>query len=187
MAKVAKLWRTESMKLIFLMLRNIKSLFFSYIWPLSRKKLLLLHLRKQIGMSKTITHEGIVVKIEGSQVSVLIVQHSACSGCHARGACTAADQKEKIIVAESGGAVFGVGERVMLVGSNSMAWSALAYAFIIPLVLCMAVLFLVGTFYGEGAGAVAVLFLLVSYYAVLFAFRNKLKTKFTFIVHKVDL
>lgn len=187
MAKVAKLWRTEVTNFVFLMLRNIKSLFFSYICSLSGKKLLLLHLRKQIGMSKTITHEGIVVKTEGSQVSVLIVQHSACSGCHARGACTAADQKEKIIVAESNGSVFGVGERVMLVGSNSMAWSALAYAFIVPLVSCMAVLFVVGTLYGEGAGALSVFVLLVFYYAGLFVFRDKLKTKFTFTVRKVDL
>lgn len=187
MAKVAKLWRTEVMKLIFLVLRNIKSLFFSCIWPLSGKKLLILHLRKQNGMSRIITHEGIVVKIEGSRVNVMIVQHSACSGCHARGACTAADQKEKIIVAESGGAIFGVGERVMLVGSNSMAWSALAYAFIVPLVLCMAVLFVVGTLYGEGPGALSVFALLVLYYTGLFLFRDKLKTKFTFTVRKVDL
>lgn len=175
------------MNLIFLVLRNIKSLFFSYMWLLSGKKLLLLHHRKQNGMSKIITHEGIVVKMEGSRVSVLIVQHSACSGCHARGACTAADQKEKVIVAESGGTMFNVGERVMLVGNNSMAWSALAYAFIVPLVLCMAVLFIVGTVYGEGTGALAVFALLVLYYAGLFLFRNKLKTKFTFTVRKVDL
>jgi sigma-E factor negative regulatory protein RseC len=137
-------------------------------------------------MSKAITHEGVVIKTEGTQVSVMIVQHSACSGCHARGACTASDQKEKIIVAESLGATFQAGERVMLVGSNSMAWSALTYAFLLPLVLCMVVLFVVGSLAGEAKGALAVFILLAVYYVVLFCFRDKLKTQFSFRVQKLE-
>jgi sigma-E factor negative regulatory protein RseC len=137
-------------------------------------------------MSKAITHEGVVINSEGTQVSVLIVQHSACSGCHARGACTASDQKEKVIVAESGGIAYKPGERVMLVGSNSMAWSALAYAFIVPLVLCMVALFVVGSMTGEAGGALAVLVLLVIYYVVLFCFRNRLKTKFSFQLRSLE-
>ncbi len=137
-------------------------------------------------MSKEITHDGVVIKTEGTQVSVMIVQHSACSGCHARGACTASDQKEKIIVAESGGQEFRPGERVTLVGSNSMAWSALTYAFILPLVLCMVILFAVAQAAGEGTGAVCVFAFLALYYIGLFCFRNRLKTKFSFQVRRLE-
>lgn len=138
-------------------------------------------------MSKSITHEGVVTKIEGSQVSVLIVQHSACSGCHARGACTASDQKEKIILVEIGpGEVYKPGERVMLVGSNSMAWSALTYAFIIPLVASMVVLFVVALTVSEKAGALSVVGILAVYYFILYLLRNKMKTKFTFSLQKLD-
>lgn len=137
-------------------------------------------------MSKAITHEGVVIKTEGTQVSVMIVQHSACSGCHARGACTASDQKEKIIVAESLGATYKPGERVMLVGSNSMAWSALTYAFLLPLVLCMVVLFVVGSLAGEATGALSVFALLAIYYVVLFCFRDRLKTQFSFRVRPLE-
>lgn len=137
-------------------------------------------------MSKNITHEGVVTHVGEDIVSVLIVQHSACSGCHARGACTVSDQKEKIIEAVTGGVDYAVGDRVMLIGSNGMAWSALAYAFIVPLALCMAVLFIVAAAWGEGAGAVAVGALLVAYYIGLFLMRDRLKTKFTFTVRRME-
>ncbi len=137
-------------------------------------------------MSKAITHEGVVIKTEGTQVSVLIVQHSACSGCHARGACTASDQKEKIIVAESCGTSYRPGERVMLVGNNRMAWSALTYAFLLPLVLCMVVLFVVSSVAGEAQGALSVFALLAIYYVVLFCLRNRLKTQFSFQVRPLE-
>lgn len=135
-------------------------------------------------MSKNITHDGVVIKVEGQDVHVQIVQHSACSGCHARGACTASDSKEKVIVAKSFGETYKIGDIVTLVGSNSMAWSALAYAFIIPLVLAMALLFIVSSFTGEAMACLIVIAFLALYYFILYCFRNKLETKFVFTLEK---
>ena len=135
-------------------------------------------------MSKNITHEGVVVKIDRQDVHVLIVQHSACAGCHAKGACTASDSKDKIIVAKNRGEVFQIGERVLLVGSNSMAWSALAYAFILPLILSIALLFVVSGIVSEAMSCLFVLALLAIYYFILFLFRSKLETKFVFYIEK---
>lgn len=148
-------------------------------------KVTLCRVEKSIEMSKPITHEGVVIKTEGDQVHVMIVQHSACSGCHARGACMASDKKEKIIIAESLGKVYAPGERVMLIGTNSMAWSALFYAFLLPMVLCMTVLFAVGLTLGESMAALAVLGVLALYYAVLAMFRKKLNTRFTFTLRRL--
>ncbi len=133
-------------------------------------------------MSKEITHDGVVVKTDGREVSVMIVQTSACSGCHAKGACMASDKDEKIIVADSAGQTFRPGDQVTLVGSNSMAWSALAYAFVLPTVLAMAVLFAAASFWGEGVAALVVLAFLGLYFFVLWLFRDKMKTAFTFRV-----
>ncbi len=138
-------------------------------------------------MEKTITHDGVVIKTEGSEVHVMIIQQSACSGCHARGACIASDKKEKIIIAESQGETYSPGEQVVLVGANSMAWSALAYAFLLPLVLGLTILFVVGLTYGEGVGALSVGIVLTLYYVVLSLFRNKLKTRFTFTLRRKSL
>lgn len=135
-------------------------------------------------MSKNITHDGVVVKVEGSDVHVLITQHSACSGCHARGACTASDSKDKIIVAKSEGIEYNIGDIVTLIGSNSMAWSALSYAFLIPMVLAMVLLFVVSSYVSEAAACLSVLTMLAVYYFVLFLFRNRLSTKFVFTLQK---
>lgn len=135
-------------------------------------------------MSKNITHDGVVVKIDGQDIHVLIVQHSACAGCHAKGACTASDSKDKIIVARNRGGNFEVGEHVMLVGSNSMAWSALTYAFILPLVLSIALLFVISGFVSEAASCLVVLAMLAIYYLILYLFRNRLETKFVFYIEK---
>ncbi len=135
-------------------------------------------------MSKNITHDGVVVKVEGSDVHVLITQHSACSGCHARGACTASDSKDKIIVAKSEGIEYNIGDIVTLIGSNSMAWSALSYAFLIPMVLAMVLLFVVSSYVSEAAACLSVLAMLAVYYFVLFLFRNRLSTKFVFTLQK---
>ena len=135
-------------------------------------------------MSKNISHEGVVIKVEGENVHVMISQLSACSGCHARGACTASDSKEKIIIAQSEGLEYNIGDEVMLVGSNSMAWSALSYAFLIPMVCAMVLLFAVSGVVGEVASCLIVLGMLAAYYFFLFLFRDKLSTKFVFRLEK---
>lgn len=135
-------------------------------------------------MSKNITHDGVVVAIDGQDVHVMIVQHSACAGCHAKGACTASDSKDKIIIAKSRGEAYQIGERVLLLGSNSMAWSALAYAFILPLILSIALLFVVSGIVSEAMSCLFVLALLAIYYFILFLFRSKLETKFVFYIEK---
>lgn len=133
-------------------------------------------------MSKTITHDGVVVRTEGREVSVMIVQTSACSGCHARGACMASDRDEKIIVGDGGGRTFRPGDAVTIVGSASMAWSAMGYAFVLPTVLALAVLFALTPRWGEAAGALGALGVLALYYAGLWLLRSRLKTRFTFTV-----
>lgn len=135
-------------------------------------------------MSKNITHDGVVIKVEGQDVHVQIIQHSACSGCHAKGACTASDSKNKTIVAQSRGEEYNIGDRVTLIGSNSMAWSALAYAFILPTVLALVLLFVVSGYVGEVAACLYVIAMLAVYYLVLFLFRSKLETKFVFYIEK---
>ena len=119
-------------------------------------------------MSKNITHDGVVVGIDGQDVHVMIVQHSACAGCHAKGACTASDSKDKIIIAKSRGEAYQIGERVLLVGSNSMAWSALAYAFILPLILSIAIQFIVSGMVSEAMSCLFVLAFLTIYKLILF-------------------
>ena len=60
-------------------------------------------------MSQIIEHSGIVQHIDGKHIRVQILQESACSGCHAKGACTAADMKDKYVDVEADFSEFKVG------------------------------------------------------------------------------
>ena len=93
--------------------------------------------------NNTIKHLGIVESIQGSHLSVRIVQTSACAACSAKGHCSSADSKDKIIdIMDTAAASYQVGERVMVVGETSMGMMAVVLAFIIPFVLLIFSLFL---------------------------------------------
>ncbi len=44
-----------------------------------------------------VKHPGVVVKTGPDEVEVMILAQSACAACHAKGACTMADMKEKMV------------------------------------------------------------------------------------------
>ena len=72
-------------------------------------------------MSKTIEHIGTVKQIHKEMVDVLIVQKSACSGCHLKSACTASDMSEKIIEVPVIDSKLNVGDEVVVVGQIGRA------------------------------------------------------------------
>ena len=59
-----------------------------------------------------IEHEGIIEQIDGDVAHVKIDSISACASCHAKGACSAADQEEKYLDVPILGAVYRQGETV---------------------------------------------------------------------------
>ena len=131
---------------------------------------------------KNITHDGRVVKVEGHQVTVCFIQSSACSGCHAKGICSSQDQAEKIVVVDSQGVEYSVGETVMIIVSNEMAWSAVMLAFMVPLVLAFIALFCAVPFVGEMWACLITLGVLAVYYLGLFTQRAKLNRKVVFSI-----
>ena len=75
--------------------------------------------------NNTIKHLGIVENIQGSHLSVRIVQTSACAACSVKGHCSSADSKDKIIdIIDTAAASYQVGENVMVVGETSMGMQA---------------------------------------------------------------
>ena len=57
-------------------------------------------------MENNVKHEGIVQSIEGLNVTVKMTVNSACSGCHAKSICGAADSRDKVVVAQNGRALY---------------------------------------------------------------------------------
>ena len=133
---------------------------------------------------KNITHDGRVIKVEGHKVTVCFIQSSACSGCHAKGICSSQDQAEKIVVADSEGVEYSVGEKVNIIVSNEMAWSAVVLAFMVPLILAFVVLFVAVPLTGEMLACLITLGVLAIYYVVLFLQRDKLNRKVVFTIER---
>lgn len=134
--------------------------------------------------SKTneISHKGRIVSITPELTSVEIVSESACASCHAKGLCSLGDSKVKLIeLPTRAWDNHKVGDEVEVVLKASMGHKAVWLAYVIPLVILVAVL-LVLTECGvdelvSGLSAIASLGV---YYFVLWLFRNKLKNEYLF-------
>lgn len=138
--------------------------------------------------NNTIKHLGIVENIQGSHLSVRIVQTSACAACSAKGHCSSADSKDKIIdITEPAAASYRVGERVMVVGETSMGMMAVVLAFVLPFVLLIFSLFLFMALIGnELYAALLSLALLIPYYFVLWLNKTRLKQQFSFTIKPIN-
>lgn len=136
-------------------------------------------------MGQIIEHSGVISQINGKHITVEIIQVSACSGCHAKGACTAADQSEKFVEVEYDGDDLKPGDAVTVTGQASMGLFAVLLAFVIPFVLILITLFVAGFFTDNEAlsGSVALL-ILIPYFLILSLFNRKLKSKLKFYIRK---
>lgn len=139
-----------------------------------------MHLYSKMNHTETIRHEGIVESIGADNVSVRILQASACSSCSARGLCRSSESKEKLIDVRGHYPTLKVGDSVTLQGSVRQGLRASVLAYVIPLILMTIALFIGVRQGGEGIGALAALLVLVLYYGVLFLLRDRIGRKFEF-------
>ena len=131
--------------------------------------------------NNTIKHLGIVENIQGSHLSVRIVQTSACAACSAKGHCSSADSKDKIIdIIDTAASSYQVGEKVMVVGETSMD-------FVLPFVLLIFSLFLLmALIENELYVALLSLAVLIPYYFVLWLNKTRLKQQFSFTIKPIN-
>lgn len=134
-------------------------------------------------MAELVEHKGVVESVEGFNARVRIIQVSACSGCHARSGCMAADQKTKYIDCQTEEQL-NVGDEVIVQIAQSVAWQAVLISFVIPFVLLVIMIWGLGLYFTEAvSGTLAIVSVLV-YYGIVALFRGKLKKRFKFIARK---
>ena len=131
-----------------------------------------------------IEHQGVITDIAGHKVSVTILQQSACSSCHARGACTAADSKEKMVDIADYTGKYKVNDLVTVVGQKSMGYRAVLWAFVIPIIILVSILVVSVNAWGLGEidAALAAIISLVPYYAILYLLRDRMAGSFKFTI-----
>ncbi|HHT34146.1 MAG: SoxR reducing system RseC family protein [Proteiniphilum sp.] len=133
-----------------------------------------------------ITHKGIIEKINSDKITVRILQQSACSSCHARGACMAADSKEKIVELTDHTGQFTLHEQVIIEGKESIGYKAVFWAFLLPLIILIVMLVLTTGYwhFSEMEAALSALLALTPYYLLLYLLRNKMAHTFQFSIKK---
>ena len=134
-----------------------------------------------------IDHLGTVDHIEGDVAHVKINSESACSACHAKGVCGAADQEEKFLDVPLSGASYKTGEQVHVQVARRLGFKAVALGYFYPFLLLMAVLILL-ILIGVSelkAGSLALLSIL-PYYLLLYLFRKRIESTFTFSIKKTN-
>ena len=132
----------------------------------------------------TISHEGIVSKITDDEIEIKILAQSACAACHAKSACGMGEQAEKILtVPRPKGRDFALNQKVNVKMAIGQGNKAAVLAYLIPIVLLLAVLFVcLGLDMDERLAALISIVALVPYYIILYLKREKLKKQFLYII-----
>ncbi|PVX52568.1 RseC/MucC-like positive regulator of sigma(E) [Balneicella halophila] len=131
----------------------------------------------------TIDHLGEVVSIRNNRVKVLLRSASACSSCHAKGACSAADFQDKYIVTKVADATnYSKGEKVYVSCNDKQGFFALFWAYVFPMILVVALLFIGYVVWDDElkAGLLSLGILPIYYFLLYFKktyFDNKLHIK----------
>lgn len=132
--------------------------------------------------SGMVIHPGIIESVESDRVLIKILSQSACSSCHAKGACTIADVEEKIIEAEPDPErEWKTGDHVMVSMQESLGRKAVLMGYGLPfVVLLVSIIVFLAVLKHEGLAALLSILMLVPYYSGLYLFRKKLRKEFTF-------
>ena len=133
--------------------------------------------------TETISHEGVVTKITDDELEIKILAQSACAACHAKSACGMGEQAEKIPVPRPKDRAFDLNQRVNVRMAIGQGNKAAILAYLIPIVLLLAVLFVcLGLGLNEGLAALISIVALVPYYIVLYLKRDQLKKRFEYTI-----
>ena len=133
-------------------------------------------------MGKEISHEGRIVEITPDFTSVVIVSHSACSACHAKGLCGFSESETKLVMVPTDPYTERqVGDMVNLVLKPSMGLKAVWISYVVPLAVLMVLILVLSRFVESevwvAAGSLAGV---VVYYLVIWLLRDRLKNEFVF-------
>lgn len=134
--------------------------------------------------SKTneISHKGRVISITPELTTVEIISESSCASCHAKGLCSLGESKAKLVELPTRAWYdHKVGDEVEVVLKASMGHKAVWLAYVIPLIIMVAVLLvLTETGVDELVSGLSAIASLAVYYFVLWLFRNRLRNEYLF-------
>jgi sigma-E factor negative regulatory protein RseC len=132
-----------------------------------------------------VEQKGIVIKKQEDKVIVKIEQKSTCSSCHARGACTSLDKKDKEIEIKTKDVEnYNIGDEVVITISTKLGMKAVLIAFVLPLILLVIAMFLSIKLFSltQSLSALVSLLVVAAYYFFLYKQNLFLSKEFNFLI-----
>lgn len=132
-----------------------------------------------------VEQKGIVIKKQEDKVIVKIEQKSTCSSCHARGACTSLDKKDKEIEIKTKDVEnYNIGDEVVITISTKLGMKAVFIAFVLPLILLVIAMFLSIKLFSltQSLSALVSLLVVAAYYFFLYKQNLFLSKEFNFLI-----
>ena len=132
-------------------------------------------------MEDMVSHIGVVEKVEGSEVTVLITRQHGCSQCGLSSHCNAAGTGIRRVSVIHPEGVLHPGQQVRVEAGSTVGLKAAWWAFGLPLLLMVAVALAVGSATkSDACAAVAGLASLVPYAVGLYLLRGRMGRRLTF-------
>lgn len=136
--------------------------------------------------TKTVEHIGKVQEVSANTVLVNIISQSACSACHAKGACGMADASEKTVQVNKPNHHYAIGQEVKVLLKQSLGYRALMLGYVTPFLIVLFTLILLTAFeVPEGRAGLASLSTLVPYYFGLYILRDRVSKQFSFDIESI--
>ena len=125
--------------------------------------------------------------MNSDKLIVTIINQSACSSCHAQGACSVSDFQDKEIEISEFNGNYKAGQQVTVVFKESKGFKALLWGYVLPFIVVLATLIVVQEITGDElkAGLIS-LAILIPYYTTLYFLRHHLKKIFKFEVEETN-
>ncbi len=118
---------------------------------------------------------------------VNIVNQSACSTCHAKGACTVSDFQDKEIEVTEFSGSYTPGQEITVVFKESKGFAALLWGYVIPFIIVLLTLIVaLEITSNELTAGLISLGILIPYYTTLYFLRHHLKKIFKFEVEEIN-
>ncbi len=131
---------------------------------------------------ETVTHPGVVKKIEGDKAEISVISKASCISCSLKNVCSVSDMKEKIIevdIADLGG--HHEGESVVVEMKQSYGtWAVLLGYFFPFLVLFFGLMLFLHLGLDQGLAGILSIALLAPYYGILYLMRGYFKKRFRY-------
>ena len=133
-----------------------------------------------------IQHPGEIERIDGEKLYVNILSKSACSSCHAKGACSVSDMENKIVeIWKDADEDYQIGQEVTVFMKKSLGPKAVYFGYLYPfIVVLVSLIVLISVTGHEGISALISLALLAPYYLVLYKLKDKMSKTFEFKIRK---